>query len=303
MEAAQNPNIRVAVIDSPYGNLPELLDDQLSKYSNLPALLQPRHPDRRPPRLRRPHRRPDPDPLGPVVGPPPAPADPRRGRHDRPRPPGPAARQGRRLDVPDGDGPRRRARRGVPDEPRPATSAGSIRSSRRTSRPDRPGPMTPDPCDDADLFWMRRRPGRGRTRAGGASSRTRWSARSSSARAGRSGSAITRGSAGRTPRSWRSSEAGDAARGATLYVTLEPCCHHGKTPPCTDAVLAAGVARVVVAMADPFPKVAGGGLAVLREAGVAVEVGLEADAAAAAQRAVPEAARDGPARTSRPSGR
>src|SRR5436309_2908852 len=70
------------------------------------------------------------------------------------------------------------------------------------------------------------------------------------------------------------SAAGEAARGATLYVTLEPCCHHGKTPPCTDAVLKAGVARVVVAMADPFPKVSGGGLAILRAAGVEVHVGL-----------------------------
>ena len=68
--------------------------------------------------------------------------------------------------------------------------------------------------------------------------------------------------------------AGDAARGATLYVTLEPCCHHGKTPPCTDAVLRAGVSRVVAAMADPFPQVAGRGAALLRAAGVAVEVGL-----------------------------
>lgn len=74
--------------------------------------------------------------------------------------------------------------------------------------------------------------------------------------------------------------AGDAARGATLYVTLEPCCHFGKTPPCTDAILAAGIARVVAAQGDPFPRVAGGGLARLREAGVAVEVGLEAAAAA-----------------------
>jgi diaminohydroxyphosphoribosylaminopyrimidine deaminase/5-amino-6-(5-phosphoribosylamino)uracil reductase len=68
--------------------------------------------------------------------------------------------------------------------------------------------------------------------------------------------------------------AGDAARGATLYVTLEPCCHHGKTPPCTEAVVRAGVSRVVAAMYDPFPQVAGNGAAVLREAGVAVEVGL-----------------------------
>ena len=73
-------------------------------------------------------------------------------------------------------------------------------------------------------------------------------------------------------------QAGEAARGATLYLTLEPCCHHGKTPPCTDAVLAAGVGRVVAATADPFPKVAGGGVAALRAAGVRVEVGCEADA-------------------------
>src|SRR5581483_9295994 len=73
--------------------------------------------------------------------------------------------------------------------------------------------------------------------------------------------------------------AGEAARGATLYVTLEPCCHHGKTPPCTDAVLAAGVARVVAAMSDPFSQVSGQGAARLRQAGVAVEVGAcEAEA-------------------------
>jgi diaminohydroxyphosphoribosylaminopyrimidine deaminase/5-amino-6-(5-phosphoribosylamino)uracil reductase len=68
--------------------------------------------------------------------------------------------------------------------------------------------------------------------------------------------------------------AGDAARGATLYVTLEPCCHHGKTPPCTEAILAAGIRRVVAAMEDPFPEVHGRGLARLREAGLIVEVGL-----------------------------
>jgi diaminohydroxyphosphoribosylaminopyrimidine deaminase/5-amino-6-(5-phosphoribosylamino)uracil reductase len=68
--------------------------------------------------------------------------------------------------------------------------------------------------------------------------------------------------------------AGAAARGATLYVTLEPCCHHGKTPPCTEAVVAAGIARVVIAARDPFPAVNGGGIAALRAAGIAVEAGL-----------------------------
>jgi diaminohydroxyphosphoribosylaminopyrimidine deaminase/5-amino-6-(5-phosphoribosylamino)uracil reductase len=73
--------------------------------------------------------------------------------------------------------------------------------------------------------------------------------------------------------------AGEAARGATLYVTLEPCCHHGKTPPCTDAVLRAGVVRVVAAMPDPFSAVAGKGAEQLRQAGVTVEFGVgEAEA-------------------------
>src|SRR5439155_11928926 len=73
--------------------------------------------------------------------------------------------------------------------------------------------------------------------------------------------------------------AGDAARGATLYVTLEPCCHQGKTPPCTDAVLRAGVRRVVAATLDPFPQVAGQGVERLRAAGVEVEVGVCEDEA------------------------
>ena len=68
--------------------------------------------------------------------------------------------------------------------------------------------------------------------------------------------------------------AGAAAAGATLYVTLEPCCHHGKTPPCTDAVIHAAVGRVVVAHRDPFPQVAGRGLAQLRQAGIQVDLGL-----------------------------
>jgi diaminohydroxyphosphoribosylaminopyrimidine deaminase/5-amino-6-(5-phosphoribosylamino)uracil reductase len=73
--------------------------------------------------------------------------------------------------------------------------------------------------------------------------------------------------------------AGEQARGATLYVTLEPCCHHGKTPPCTDAILRAGINRVVAAMADPFPLVSGKGAEQLRAAGVTVEIGLgEAEA-------------------------
>ena len=74
-------------------------------------------------------------------------------------------------------------------------------------------------------------------------------------------------------------EAGDRARNSTAYVTLEPCSHHGKTPPCADALIAAGVTRVVVAVQDPNPKVAGAGIAKLRAAGIAVDCGLmEAEA-------------------------
>lgn len=72
--------------------------------------------------------------------------------------------------------------------------------------------------------------------------------------------------------------AGPAAAGATLYCTLEPCCHHGRTGPCTDAIIEAGVSRVVVAVEDPDPKVAGKGLAQLRAAGIEVETGVGADA-------------------------
>ena len=73
--------------------------------------------------------------------------------------------------------------------------------------------------------------------------------------------------------------AGDGSRGATLYVTLEPCSHHGKSPPCADAIVAAGLARVVSAIEDPNPEVAGQGHARLRAAGIKVDVGVGADEA------------------------
>jgi diaminohydroxyphosphoribosylaminopyrimidine deaminase / 5-amino-6-(5-phosphoribosylamino)uracil reductase len=66
--------------------------------------------------------------------------------------------------------------------------------------------------------------------------------------------------------------AGEKARGAEIYVTLEPCCHHGKTPPCTDALIKAGVSRVIVGCFDPNPQVAGQGVAKLRDAGITVDV-------------------------------
>ncbi|MQW85950.1 bifunctional diaminohydroxyphosphoribosylaminopyrimidine deaminase/5-amino-6-(5-phosphoribosylamino)uracil reductase RibD [Sinorhizobium saheli] len=69
-------------------------------------------------------------------------------------------------------------------------------------------------------------------------------------------------------------EAGEKARGATAYVTLEPCAHHGKTPPCADALIASGVARVVVSILDPDERVAGSGVVMLRNAGIAVDIGV-----------------------------
>lgn len=87
--------------------------------------------------------------------------------------------------------------------------------------------------------------------------------------------------------------AGEAARGATLYATLEPCSHHGKTPPCVDAIMAAGVTRVVSALEDPNPEIAGQGHARLRQQGLTVDVGLCADDARRAHAGHIRRVRDG----------
>ncbi len=75
--------------------------------------------------------------------------------------------------------------------------------------------------------------------------------------------------------------AGARARDATAYVTLEPCCHHGRTPPCTRALIDAGVVRVVAAMQDPNPRVAGQGARQIKDAGIAIDIGLMEAAARA----------------------
>ena len=87
--------------------------------------------------------------------------------------------------------------------------------------------------------------------------------------------------------------AGSAAKGATLYVTLEPCSHHGKTPPCADAIIAAGITRVVSAMVDPNPEVAGSGHWRMAEKGIVVDVGIGAEDAMRAHAGHVRRIRDG----------
>ena len=138
-------------------------------------------------------------------------------------------------------------------------------------------------AESEDDYWMRLLSSPPR-RAGVLSSPTRSWGRSSSGTASSSGLVITNGSAVPTPKSIALDAAGDAARGATLYVTLEPCCHFGKTPPCTDAIIAAGIARVVAAIRDPFPQVGGTRtVAALKAAGISHRIGLPWPSTRAAQ--------------------
>src|SRR4051812_23667571 len=137
------------------------------------------------------------------------------------------------------------------------------------------GDVEPNPLGGAGLGGGggRAGPGEGGGGGGGSAGPTRWGGAVLVAAGGGGGGGWHRRYGEAHAEVNALAAAGDAARDATLYVTLEPCCHHGKTPPCADAILAAGVGRVVAATPDPFPQVAGRGITILRGAGVTVEVG------------------------------
>ena len=153
-------------------------------------------------------------------------------------------------------------RGGRPGPPREAAARAAA------DAPPRPAPPTTSAsCASRSRSATATSAGPGRTRPSAPSSSISGAVASSSPRARREPAA------GPTPSAWRSTPPAPAARGATLYVTLEPCAHHGRTPPCADAIVAAGIARVVGALDDPDPRVGGLGYARLRAAGIAVTAG------------------------------
>lgn len=114
----------------------------------------------------------------------------------------------------------------------------------------------------------------GRTGASDRSIPIRWSEQSSSGTAGRWEKAGTNGTAGHHAERNALGHCAGSPEGATLYVNLEPCCHTGRNPPCTDAILESGIRRVVVGSLDPNPLVAGRGISLLREKGIEVVIGI-----------------------------
>ena len=142
------------------------------------------------------------------------------------------------------------------------------------------GATTHDPRPDADTKWMRRALFHARRGVGVTTPNPSVGATVVTDEGVPVGDGVT-GPAGQAHAEVHAlDEAGEAARGATLYCTLEPCAHTGRTGPCPERIIASGIRRVVAAMEDPFPLVAGRGFAALRAAGIEVEIGVERDAAA-----------------------